>query len=294
MDELNNSKNSDIGRHLGKSSSYADRYDPTLLVAIPRSLNRRAMGLADTLPFEGCDIWNAYEVSCLTESGLPLTAVLRFKYPANSEFLVESKSLKLYLNSFNQEKLGFDRNAAIKALMQTIREDLQKILGCPPELIEPDTIRPDKHPLQAYPVLEEQHPYLEITNYMADAKVLESSPSTGTQFEARSRVLRSRCRQTSQPDWGEVYIQLDGPRHPTTDSLLRYLVSFRLENHFHEEIVESIFADLLRRFGPSSLMVLAQYTRRGGIDINPLRTTPNHPLAKRLSLLSNFAPTDRQ
>lgn len=294
MSSAKNDPEAAIGRHLGQQSDYPERYDPTVLVPIPRSLNRREIGIGSALPFEGCDIWNAYEVSCLLDSGLPLATALRFQYPASSPALVESKSLKLYLNSFNQERLGPDRQTALEQLLQTLQADLRDLLEAPVQVWIPDSLRPKPHPLEHYPLLEEQHPTLEVSQYHASAELLEATERPYGSLQVHSELLRSRCRQTAQPDWGDVFIQMEGSRLPSTESLLRYLVSFRQENHFHEEIVESIFSDLQRRFQPVELLVLAQYTRRGGIDINPLRASPGHPLLGQLSNLERFSPTDRQ
>lgn len=294
MSESTQNPHIDVGRHLGQTSSYKDRYDPSLLVPIPRKLNRDAIGLGSTLPFDGYDIWNAYEVSCLTDSGLPVATVLRFRYSASSPYLVESKSLKLYLNSFNQEVLGLNRDHALRKLMQTIKTDLQRLLYSSVDVILPDVIRPKPHPLQDFPILESMHPAAPATDYCANPGILRKREANAEAFTARSGLLRSRCRQTSQPDWGDVYIHLQGPNHPDTEKLLAYLVSFRQENHFHEEIVETIFSDLYSYIQPSQLLVMAQYTRRGGIDINPVRTTPGHALSSQVCDLKLFSPTDRQ
>ncbi len=286
-------RNNGIGRHLGQQSEYPEHYDPKLLVAIPRALNRTEIGIGEALPFEGFDLWNAYEVSCLSDSGLPLSAVLRFKYSASSTYLVESKSLKLYLNSFNQEKLGPDRASALRRLIQTIQGDLEALLDTPVEVWVPESVH-HPHSLDHYPLLESLHPKLVVSDYTANAALLEVGKTPAKSLQVRSQLLRSRCRQTAQPDWGDIYLQMEGPKIPSTESMLRYIVSFRRENHFHEEIVETVFNDLMRKFKPLQLLVFAQYTRRGGIDINPLRATPEHALLGPLSDLERFVPTPRQ
>ncbi|MCC5834268.1 MAG: hypothetical protein JJU20_05995 [Opitutales bacterium] len=286
--------NNGIGRHLGQQSEYPEQYDPKLLVAIPRALNRSELGIGDALPFEGFDLWNAYEVSCLNDFGLPLSTVLRFKYSASSPDLVESKSLKLYLNSFNQEKLGADRASALHKLIKTIQYDLEALLDTPIEIWVAGRVCQDPHRLEHYPLLECLHPNLAVSDYTANAALLEIGNTPAKSLQVRSQLLRSRCRQTAQPDWGDIYLQMEGPEIPSTESLLRYIVSFRGENHFHEEIVETIFKDIMCRFRPTQLLVLAQYTRRGGIDINPLRATHGHALLAPLSDLERFVPTLRQ
>jgi len=288
-------------RHLGKRSAYPERYDPSVLVAVPRWPNRKAIGYpepvhAATLPFLGCDIWNVYEVSCLLESGLPVVAVLRFSYPASSPNIVESKSLKLYLNSLNMEPLGVDRDSALDALRRRVESDLAATVGAPVKALlvaTPHSGRP--HPCAGYTRLETLHPQAPILRYIEHRDTLEIVEGDEHQrLRVCSALLRSRCRETQQPDWGDVFIEVEGPKVPTTESLLRYLVSFRNENHFHEEIVEAIYYTLWNACKPALLSVFAQYTRRGGIDINPLRRSATASFAQSLEALESFVPTARQ
>jgi 7-cyano-7-deazaguanine reductase len=276
------------GKHLGKvgGEGYKDTYDPSLLVPIPRKLNREAYGIDDSnLPFKGYDVWNAYEVSAITEKGLPVSGMLKIICPANTEFHVESKSIKLYLNSFNMTPIGGNTKECIDIIEARVSRDLTELLGGPcsarmylSELGATYGFR-GYAKLGAICDLDE----IEFKSYKSDASQLEVDKSDKEDNEImwQSDLLRSNCRVTNQPDWGDVFIRMKGNKLPTPESLAKYIVSHRQVSHFHEEICEMIYTHLSEAFEPEELMVACLYTRRGGIDINPIR-------ASRLSLVPSF------
>lgn len=253
---------------LGKHTVYADRYDPSLLFPIPRQLKRDEIGVREPLPFHGVDIWNAYELSWLDMHGKPMVGVAEFHVPANSPNIIESKSFKLYLNGFAQEPLA--NMAALRALLQ---QDLTRVAGT----VVTVTIRA---PRMA------QHVFADLAGESIDelpvaiddygppkADYLSANPNAEVVEEALvSDLLRSNCPVTGQPDWGSVQIAYRGAPIDR-EGLLRYLVSFRTHNEFHEQCVERIFVDVMKRCAPQRLSVYARYTRRGGLDINPFRST---------------------
>jgi 7-cyano-7-deazaguanine reductase len=265
---------------LGKNVDYPLQYAPETLVGIPRALNRQLIGLNDSsMPFTGFDVWHAYEFSCLTNQGLPVVALLKIIYPANSPNLIESKSLKLYLNSFNMSRLGKDKSDAIREAKIRIQSDLSKTVGTEVNIHFHED--PDQNPhfpfdFKNYSLLERNVDMegIQFTEFAENPSLL--SKSEGGNMRIYSQLLRSNCKITYQPDWGNVYISMEGEDLPQQESLLKYLVSFRDERHFHEEICESIFYHLNRIFKPNRLMVSCLYTRRGGIDICPIRT--NDPI----------------
>lgn len=255
---------------LGQSVSYPDRYDAGLLQAIPRQPSRTAMGHTSHLPFIGEDIWRAYEISWLNPLGKPLVAVARFTIPADSPCLIESKSFKLYLNSHNQA-----RHASAETFAQCLRDDLSRVAQAPVAVelaMEDDAM--------ALPALAELPGVcldaldIEIERYQPDASLLACSTGTKVVTETlTSRLLRSNCPVTGQPDWGSVQIRYTGNALDHT-ALLRYIISYRTHTGFHEQCAEQIFTDIMARCRPQALRVYACYTRRGGLDINPWRGTP--------------------
>ena len=265
---------------LGKDTVYADRYDASLLFPIPRADNRAQIGVAETLPFHGVDIWNAYELSWLDPRGKPQVALAEFRVPAASPYIIESKSFKLYLNGFAQESI-----ADIDTLAETLRHDLSAAAGA--------VVGVELSPLRAAAL-----PVVELDGELLDAQDLAidhygpprpeylraDAAATAMEETLVSHLLRSNCPVTGQPDWGSVQIAYRGA--PIDHAgLLRYLVSFRTHNEFHEQCVERIFVDLSRRCAPLQLRVHARYTRRGGLDINPFRSstpaTPDNPRTVR-------------
>lgn len=248
---------------LGRVVDYPRHYDPGLLFPIARSIGRSALALGDALPFIGVDRWHAYELSWLDARGKPVVATATFSVPAQSPHLVESKSLKLYLNAFNATR--FDNAADVRA---RIAEDLSHVAGAavdvafglPTPLADHDAIGIDTQDI----AIDAYGP--------PDASLLHADATDPANETLRSDLLKSNCPVTGQPDWASVRIAYRGPRIDRA-GLLRYLVSYRDHAEFHEQCVERIFVDLMARCRPHSLSVQARYTRRGGLDINPWRGT---------------------
>ena len=294
---------------LGKDVSYPTGYDAALLFPMPRTDARRTLGLAgvpgetttaSALPFQGFDLWNAYELSWLNAKGLPKVALLRLKVPCTSPNIIESKSLKLYLNSFNQTRFE-----TVHHVFDLLRKDLALALGAEIELelvgadqfanetiaefvgvdldkldVEIDCYQPDASLLK----LQGDTSKTAVASEQADIKAAlnaSDAPDTSAQPKIEptsisetvfSRLLKSNCPVTDQPDWACIQIQYTGPAIDHA-SLLKYIVSYRMHNGFHEHCVEKIFIDILKQCAPTSLSVYARYTRRGGLDINPWRAT---------------------
>lgn len=263
-------------RLLGKKIAYPESYSPDILVAVPRSLNRDIYGIDKPGElFCGYDSWHAYEASFLLDNGLPACGILKIVYPSDSPFLIESKSLKLYLGSFHMEKMGSTADQAIARFTAQIKTDLQNVLQtevqtgfyshCPAE-------RP--FDFSDYRILEEEVNQINITDYRERPALLaENIQDEAGEIKVGSHLLKSNCKITGQPDWGSIYIYLKGKRIPAASSLLKYIISMRNENHFHEEICEMVFKRLTDLFQPDQLMVCCLYTRRGGIDICPVRAS---------------------
>lgn len=256
------------GLTLGKTTDYRDVYDASLLHGVPRSLNRDPLGLhADSLPFHGADIWTLYELSWLNAKGLPQVAVGHVELSHETVNLIESKSFKLYLNSFNQTRF-----ANWEAVQETLERDLS---ACAQGKVTVALYRLDE--VEGQPIahfhgscIDNQD--IEIESYQFNADYLDGAAGQKVVQETLvSHLLKSNCLITHQPDWGSVQIQYRGPQIDR-EKLLRYLVSFRHHNEFHEQCVERIFNDILRFCAPESLSVYARYTRRGGLDINPWRS----------------------
>ncbi|MCY1211118.1 NADPH-dependent 7-cyano-7-deazaguanine reductase [compost metagenome] len=252
---------------LGQSVSYVSQYDPTLLFPIARSHNRAALNLAaGKLPFTGVDLWNAYELSWLDAKGKPRIAMATFSVPADSPNIIESKSFKLYLNSFNQTRLV---NSA--ALRGRLERDLSAAAGAPVGL---DFFLPQR--FSELHMGELDGIYIdkldiEIDTYEPAPELLRIRPGDTVEETLASRLLKSNCPVTGQPDWASVQIRYRGAPIDR-ESLLRYIVSFRQHAEFHEHCVERIFTDIMRACRPEQLTVYARYTRRGGLDINPWRS----------------------
>jgi len=259
---------------LGKPSAYKTEYDPTLLFPIPRQPKRTEIGLPEgrALPFFGVDIWNAYEVSWLNLKGKPQVALASFIIPADTPNIVESKSFKLYLNSFNQSKI-----ASAEALQQLLQHDLSDATGGSVQVRLVTEADLGKQKMGELDGLLLDRLDIETDIYEPDPTLLsadqEESPVEETLV---SHLLKSNCLVTGQPDWGSVQIRYVGAPIDQ-EGLLKYLISFRNHNEFHEQCVERIFTDLMRMCKPVKLAVYARYTRRGGLDINPFRTNYNTP-----------------
>jgi 7-cyano-7-deazaguanine reductase len=257
---------------LGKAVAYPEHYDPGLLVPIARDENRLKLGIAPgKLPFEGADIWNAYELSWLDPKGLPQVARGRFIFPCDSSNLIESKSLKLYLNSLNQHKL-----ADASAVAACVRQDLSQAAGADVNvMVQPFGGMQEVLDAPTGTQLDAQD--VECDRYDVDASLLQNA-GAGAQFAALvdevlyTDLFRSRCPMTGQPDWATVTICYQGPQIDHA-ALLRYLVSYRLHPDYHENCVERIYTDIMARCRPQSLSVEANFLRRGGLDINPVRAS---------------------
>lgn len=303
--------NNDITKVLGNTVDYPQTYDPSILVREARQNNRNHLNIKnDNLPFFGFDNWNCYEVSTMTANGAPLAGYLKIVYPSNSEYIVESKSLKLYLNSFNMERKLFadctDRYSFAAKWENVIIEDLSKLLNTDVDvrffttsqvtdtfnlLNNVNSVRLDvEHvfsPLWVDYVnvvnsssIEDHINLSEVVfdKFTEDGSLLKTyykSNNIEKQFY-RSSLLKSNCKVTRQPDWGDVFIHIDSENIVDQLSLLKYIVSFRDECHFHEEICETIFTRLNEVYNPVYLSVVCLYTRRGGIDICPVRVKNNY------------------
>ncbi|MDR3481361.1 MAG: NADPH-dependent 7-cyano-7-deazaguanine reductase QueF [Burkholderiaceae bacterium] len=252
---------------LGKPSAYQTQYDPGLLFPIARQGKRDELGIGGTLPFFGVDIWNAYEISWLNLRGKPQIAIAAITVPADSPNIVESKSFKLYLNSFNQTRL-----AGADALLELLRADLSAGFGAPVQikLTTPEAFHGVKIAEMEGLLLDRLD--IEVDRYAPDPTQLTANQQEAPVEEVLlSNLLKSNCLVTGQPDWGSVQIHYVGPQIDQ-ENLLRYLIGFREHNEFHEQCVERIFIDILRQCKPQKLAVYARYTRRGGLDINPWRS----------------------
>lgn len=267
--------------HLGKvgGAGYKDTYDPTLLVEIPRTLNREGYGIEDSnLPFVGVDVWNAYEVSALTEKGLPVSGMLKIICPAESQFHIESKSIKLYLNSFNMTVLGKNTQDVVKEIEYRVSRDLSEKLQADVRAVMFTSNNPSFDvSLEDYSDITDliDIESINFDKYHSDESTLISTAEekTPVTYRLKSDLLRSNCRVTNQPDWGDIFIHIRSKLVPDIASLARYIVSHRKVNHFHEEIAEMIYVHLSKAYNPDELMVACLYTRRGGIDINPVRAS---------------------
>ena len=248
---------------LGREVAYPRHYDATLLYPIPRRLGREAIGVAAPLPFVGLDRWNAYELSWLDARGKPQVATATLRVPADSPHLVESKSLKLYLNSFNASRF-----ADAETVRARIEADLTQAAGAPVTMVFGLPPFEDSVDADSIDGLD-----IAIDGYDApDAALLRADLDDVVEETLASALLKSNCPVTGQPDWADVALRYRGPRIDRA-GLLRYLVGFRDHAEFHEQCVERIFVDVLARCTPEWLSVEARYTRRGGLDINPWRAT---------------------
>ena len=260
--------NTPADSQLGRETAYPAHYDPALLFPIPRSAARAEIGIAgDALPFAGHDRWHAYEISWLAARGKPVVATATFTVPADSPNLSESNSRKLYLNSLNGERV-----ADVASLQARIEADLSRVAGAPvamtlglPPMAEDDEA-------QCIDDME-----VDVIAYgPPDAAHLVADPADLTEEALFTRLLKSNCPVTGQPDWATLHLTYRGPRIDRA-GLLRYIASFRDHREFHEQCVERIFSEVSARCASQWLSVEARYTRRGGLDINPWRATPGTP-----------------
>ena len=257
---------------LGRQTAYPDRYDPSVLVPVPRQDNRDVLGISNSkLPFCGADIWNAYEISWLDTKGLPRVARGRFIFPCSSENIVESKSLKLYLNSLNQHVFSHDEQVQL-----AIARDLTDVAG--------STVEVYLQPFHGMQELLEAPSGLSLDALDADCTTYQPDPALlclsdeSHQFSAvvdevlYTDLFRSLCPVTGQPDWATITVCYKGEQI-SHEGLLQYLVSYREHQGFHENCVEKIYCEIMQRCRPQSLSVEANFLRRGGLDINPVRSS---------------------
>jgi 7-cyano-7-deazaguanine reductase len=265
---------------LGKATSYCSEYNPELLQAVPRTLNRDGLNIsAENLPFIGEDVWYGYELSWLNTRGKPIVAVAEFRFSCKSDNIVESKSFKLYLNSFNQSQFSSWEEVAL-----CMEKDLSNTCG--------STASVKLFPVDECSALNINHQIfsgkltcideidIEVNTYQLAPELLLGTADNNVESKAVvnetlvSHLLKSNCLITNQPDWASIYIQYSG-KEISHESLLAYLISFRQHNEFHEQCVERIFCDLKKYCQIDELTVFARYTRRGGLDINPYRSNIN-------------------
>jgi 7-cyano-7-deazaguanine reductase len=251
---------------LGRSLAYPDRYNPDLLFPIPRAASRT--GLAIPHAWHGCDVWNAYEVSWLNAMGKPVVAIARFTVPCDSPQLVESKSFKLYLNSYNEERFE-----SVEVVRTRMAHDLAQATGGSVS-VEMLPVRPSM-PIACEPLAGQCIDGLDVSidRYLPAPELLKCSTDAALVKETLSSdLLKSNCPVTGQPDWGSVQVRYTGPQIDHA-SLLAYIVSMRRHDGFHEHCVERMYCDIWAACQPTSLLVYARYTRRGGLDINPWRSS---------------------
>lgn len=298
-----NIDNTEISKVLGQRVSAPDQYDKTILVRELRQNNRSYLGISENnLPFKGIDLWNNWEISALTNNGLPVTGIAKITYNCNSKYIVESKSAKLYFNSFNMTKMGSSPTEVIQNIESYAQKDLSEFLEtdvnvsiraansfCSPW-------RDDAYHRTSI-LLDHIEPGLIINTYNESPELLSHlGLSDEPQIQKfHSTLLRSNCRVTNQPDAGDVYIYIKTKYIINPHNLLKYIISFRGENHFHEEICEAIYVRLNTTFLPEELMVACYYVRRGSLDINPVRASDEKLIPKDFTdLLPYYVKTPRQ
>ncbi len=279
---MKNITDSAASKFLGKKTETNEKYTPSLLVRVPRFENRMQYKINNKmLPFKGWDVWHAYEFSSMTENGLPVTRLLKLKYSCENEYLIESKSLKLYLNSFNMSRFGKTQEECLEICKEVIEKDLSDKLETKvfahfiPNSIIPVQIYSNFINLMEF--IDEST--LKIEKFKEAPELLEiKKTDRKEEYFFKFDSLRSNCRVTHQPDFGDAFIYYKSKNHIKEDSLVKYLCSFRSEYHFHEECCEMIFKrifDILEK--DDELCVSILYTRRGGIDICPSRWNKNCP-----------------
>ena len=263
---------------LGRDTDYPDIYAPELLCAISRAESREPMGLSGELPFIGADIWNAWELTWLAENGQPVVATAELVVPADSSNIVESKSLKLYLNSFAMSRFSGPADVA-----STLLSDISACVASDVLVrVEPVTATEARRVSRlAGACLDAQS--VACTDWEVNPELLQCDDDNIVSEDLHTHLLRSLCPVTAQPDVGSLQINYRGPKIDPA-SLLRYVVSYRQHNDFHEACVERIFVDLMSRCRPEKLSIQARYQRRGGIDINPFRSNSDveRPINLRL------------
>ena len=295
-EKITDKTNEIAAKFLGKKTDGSVEYDPSLLVAVPRIENRRLYCIKnENLPFDGFDIWHAYEFSAMTENGLPVTRLMKMKYSCENDFLVESKSLKLYLNSFNMSRFGKNIEECLEICKNIIERDLSEKLQTS---VSVNFLNTNSSRINIFENFKNIMDFvneddLKVEKFKEAPELLETEESDFlSEYFLMFDSLRSNCRVTHQPDFGDAYIYYKSKKHIKEDSLIRYLVSFRSEFHFHEECCEMIFkrlSDILDN--EDEIFVCAMYTRRGGIDICPVRLSKNCTInpAENLLDITKFA-----
>lgn len=268
---------------LGQQTDYVSVYAPQLLFPIARSESRKLLGISDTLPFYGVDIWTGYELSWLNAKGKPVVAVAEFFIPCSSEFIVESKSFKLYLNSLNQTQ--FETVAEVERL---IAQDLTRITDADVQVAINLLSAPADPAQHLAHIAEVQGVLLDELDVVVDTyhpapELLTTDAGIADECLV-SHLLKTNCPVTGQPDWASLVIRYKGNKIQR-ENLLRYIISFREHQDFHEHCVERIFSDIARVCKPEELVVYARYTRRGGLDINPFRSSNPNTTPELLRLI---------
>ncbi len=252
---------------LGKKVSYIDQYDNTLLFPIERKQKREEIGIEGELPFHGFDTWNAFELSWLDLNGKPVVALAKFDISSDSLNLVESKSFKLYLNSFNNTKFKSKED-----VQNILKNDIENSAKGTVSVTVFDVDDFDSVILKGFDGKNVDKQEISIDSYVVNTDFLKTVEGNFVSESVYSNLLKSNCLVTGQPDWGTVFISYEGSEIDK-QGLLKYIVSFRNHNEFHEQCVERIFVDIMNFCKPNKLTVHARYTRRGGLDINPIRST---------------------
>jgi 7-cyano-7-deazaguanine reductase len=300
--------NSNISKHLGKSSEYIKTYDKSLLVREPRQSNRKHLNISDEAPpFVGYDVWGGYEVSCLLNNGLPFAGSAKVTYPATNKYIVESKAMKLYWNSFNMTCMGATADEAINNIEQVASKDLSELLETQVhvKLFSASLweVNGTADPIiGCNQSLEELYPDTACNTYSETPELLVTVDQHDEHTTVNrhgltvhhSSLLKSNCRVTGAPDFGDVIIKYRGSNIIDPRSLLKYIVSFRDECHFHEEICEALYKRIWDKFAPDELSVTCLYTRRGGWHIQPSRVSHDYLLDDGIHPQINVLKTSRQ
>ena len=260
---------------LGKKSEYDSYYNPDKLLPIARFEQRKELGITTARPFYGHDIWNHYEVSWLNEKGKPIVALAEIIYPCNSPNLIESKSMKLYFNSFNNSTF-----ANLEAVQTRVTQDIEEKINAKvnAKIIPISKFQPER--INGFDGICIDDLDINCTTYTIDPSFLTAENESANEI-LYSNLLKSNCLVTNQPDWGSVQISYSGKKINHA-GLLRYLISFRNHNEFAEHCIERIFMDIMRSCNPDELTVYGRYTRRGGLDINPFRSTNPNVMLKNI------------
>ncbi len=262
---------------LGKKSAYDPHYNPDKLFPIPRKNKRDEIGVPEKLPFFGFDLWNHYEVSWLNNKGKPIVALAEICYDCDTPNIIESKSMKLYFNSFNNSHYNDE-----KTIQAIIKKDLEASVGGAVlvKILPLDSLSDSKISIGFRGICLDNLD-IECSSYDVEQSLLHTENSIVDEI-LYSNLLKSNCLVTNQPDWGSVLISYKGKKINWA-GLLKYIISFRNHNEFHEQCIERIFMDIMQYCQPNELTVYGRYTRRGGLDINPYRST-NKDLSNKENL----------